>query len=178
MKHLKAYQIQFSGLSLGKHQFNFDIDKRFFDCYEYSIVKDGTLKVEAVLDKQERMMLLDLTISGTIKLTCDVCLREFDRDTHIDAQLIIKFSGDDEVEGDGDDDIVVLNRNEYEFSLADLLYEHINVDIPHYVRCDEQGSGEGCDQEMIAVLQKLEPKAGEGESQDPRWAMLGKLKMN
>ena len=143
MKHLKSYQIQFSGLSLGKHAFSFDIDKRFFDCYAYSIVKDGALKVDAVLDKQERMMLLALTIRGTVKLTCDVCLREFDRETHIDANLILKFTGDEEGEGEDVDDILVLNRNEYEFSLAVLLYEHINVDVPHYVPCDEQGTGEG-----------------------------------
>ena len=174
MKHLKSYIIQFSGLSFGKHEFTFDIDKRFFDSYEYSIVKDGNLTAEVVLDRQPTMMLVDFHIKGTVQLTCDVCLKEFDGDVDIDANLIVKFTDQDLEEIT--DDIIVLSRNEHEFSVADLLYEHINLSIPHYVRCDEQGGDQTCDEEMIAMLQNLEPKIESEEPSDPRWEMLKKLK--
>jgi len=52
VKHLKQYRIPFSGLNAGKHNFEFDINKKFFDCYEHSIVKDGNLKAEVELQKQ------------------------------------------------------------------------------------------------------------------------------
>lgn len=179
MKYLKIYRIPFSGLSNGKHEFVFDIDKKFFDCYEYSIVKDGDLKVAVTLDKQAHMMLADIRITGTIRLTCDVCLREFDRETEIRTQLVIKFSDEDLTEIT--DEILVLTKNEYEFSIADVLYEHINVSVPLYVRCDEQSDGGGCDQQMIAILNGLAPKQQEDSMDqpvDPRWEMLERLKKN
>lgn len=130
------------------------------------------------LDKQPAMMIADFEISGTVGLSCDVCLREFDRPVQIAAQLLLKFMEDEVAEIT--DDIMVLNRNEFEFSIADFLYEHINLAIPHYVRCDEELDGRGCDEEMLAVLNKLEPNEQEKEEEthDPRWQKLEKLKKN
>lgn len=176
MKHLKAYRIPFSGLSIGKHEFVFSVDKRFFDCYDYSIVKDGQLEVKVQLDKQANMMLADFSIDGIIKLTCDICLRAVDRKTQIEAGLIVKF--DDEDLSEITDDILVLSKNDYEFSIADFIYEHINLSVPHYIKCDEQLDGEGCDQDMINVLKGLAAPDGSTEEVDPRWAMLEKLKRN
>lgn len=176
MKHLKSYRIQFSGLSIGKHAFDFDIDKKFFDCYPYSIVKDGGLSVKVVLDKQPNMMIADFVIEGTIRLACDVCLQESDRPTKIEATLLLKFMEDDVSEIT--DDILMLQKQDFEFSIADFLYEHINLSVPHYVRCDQQGDGKTCDQEMIEVLHKLEPKVDSAGPRDPRWEMLEKLKKN
>lgn len=175
---MKSYRIQFSGLATGKHSFEFDIDKKFFDCYPYSIVKNGALVANVTLDKQPTMMIADFEISGTVELSCDVCLREFDRPVQIKAQLLLKFM-EDEV-SEITDDIMVLNRNEFEFSVADFLYEHINLAIPHYVRCEEAVDGRGCDEEMLAVLNKLEPSEQEKEEEthDPRWQKLEKLKKN
>lgn len=123
-------------------------------------------------------MIADFVISGTLELKCDVCLREFDRPVQIEAQLLIKFMEEDVSEIT--DDILVLNKNDFEFSIADFLYEHINLAVPYYVKCDEELDGRGCDEEMLAVLNKLEPKEQEdtAETNDPRWQMLEKLKKN
>jgi uncharacterized protein len=183
LKYLKTYRIPFSGLAIGKHEFSFDIGKEFFDCYPYSIVKDGDLKADVLLDKQSNMMIAAISINGIIRLDCDVCLREFEKQTAIDTQLIIKFSDEDLQEIS--DEILVLGRNEYEFSIADVLYEHINVSVPHYVRCDANSDGEGCDEEMIGKLRELSAEvSGEADSStgeqviDPRWEKLKNLKKN
>lgn len=181
---MKTYRIQFSGLAIGKHDFAFDMDKRFFDCYEFSIVKDGKLRVEVELDKQVYMMVATIRIAGTVRLQCDVCLRDFDRVTAIENQLVVKFSEEDLAETT--DDILVLAKNEYEFSIADVLYECVNVSVPMYVRCDELSEDHSCDPEMIGVLRGLAPgndeETGDDLSDerpiDPRWELLEKLKKN
>lgn len=152
------------------------MDQKYFDCYEYSLVKDGDLTAELILDKQPAMLLLDIRIQGTIRLTCDVCLNELDVPTDVEERLIIKFT--DEELDETTDDIIVLDKNDYEFSVADLLYEYINVSVPLFVRCEMEENGSGCDQEMIQVLQNLEPKTDDGTTHDPRWEMLEKLKKN
>lgn len=178
---MKTYRIAFSGLALGKHDFSFDIDKEFFDCFPYSIVKDGDLKADVVLEKQTTMLLAHIHIHGTVRLTCDVCLREFDRPTDIHTRLVIKFTDEDLDESS--DEIMVLGRNDYEFSLADVFYEHINLSVPPYVRCEELAADGGCDEEMMEKLRALsvwetEATTDEEESVDPRWEKLKNLKKN
>ena len=177
MKALKQFSIPFTGLKLGKHQFDFEIDKSFFDAFEYSLVKDGLLKVDVELDKQETMLILHFHILGTIQLNCDKCLAEFGQKIEINERQIVKFA-EDELESD-DLEIIVLNRKESELDVSEMIYEFINVAIPYINNCDQAGQGQTCDPEMIATLEKLSSGATTNEeekSDDPRWAALKKLK--
>ena len=177
MKALKQFSIPFTGLKLGKHQFDFEIDKSFFDAFEYSLVKDGALKTTLELDKQETMLILHFHILGTIQLNCDKCLAEFGQKIEINERQIVKFA-EDELESD-DLEIIVLNRKESELDVSEMIYEFINVAIPYINNCDQAGQGQTCDPEMIATLEKLSSGATtdeEEKSDDPRWAALKKLK--
>src|SRR5690606_27614357 len=153
VKYLKKYRIPFSGLGLGSHDFEFDIDRAFFDCYEYSIVKDGNLRVQVNLLKQENMMVLQFHITGTVSLQCDVCLADFPAKTDIQERVIVKFTDEDLSENT--DEIIVLSKHEHELDIAGLLYEFINVSVPHYSKCSEQGDNITCDPEVLAKLNGL-----------------------
>lgn len=178
MKQLKKYRIPFSGLSLDTHEFEFDIDRAFFDCYEYSIVKDGTLKARVDVQKQENMMVLQFHITGILSLRCDVCLADFPAKTDITERIIVKF--DEEDIADSTEEIIVLPRHEHELDIAGLLYEFINVSVPHYNKCGEQGNNVTCDEEILAKLNGLAPKQEEeaAKQTDPRWEALKHIKYN
>ena len=177
MNALKQFSIPFTGLKLCKHQFDFDIDKGFFDAFEYSLVKDGALKVTLELDKQETMLILHFHIWGTIQINCDKCLSEFSQPIEIKERQIVKFA-EDELESD-DLEIIVLNRKESEIDVSEMIYEFINVAIPYINNCEQAGDGQQCDPEMIATLEKLAGGSADPtteENDDPRWAALKKLK--
>ena len=178
MKALKQFSIPFTGLKLGKHQFDFEIDKGFFDAFEYSLVKDGALKAVLELDKQETMLILHFHIWGTIQLNCDKCLAEFGQKIDIKERQIVKFA-EDELESD-DLEIISLSKKESEIDISGLIYEFITVAVPYIKICEENGDGQStCDQEMIARLESLSIGAKEEQQQedeDPRWAALKKLK--
>ncbi len=177
MKALKQFSIPFSGLKLGLHQFEFEIDKSFFDAFEYSLVKEGTLKATVELDKQETMLLLNFHIMGTIQLNCDKCLSSFAQPIEIKERQIVKFAEDD-LESD-DLEIIVLNRKESEIDVSEMIYELINVAIPYVNNCEQAGQDQSCDPEMIATLEKLASGNATEENEktdDPRWAALKKLK--
>lgn len=180
VNYLKQYRIPFTGLSLGKHDFEFTIDKAFFDCYEYSIVKDGTLKAAVNLHKQENMMVLKFHITGTVALTCDVCLSTFPAKTDIEERLIVKFT--DEGIAESTEEIMVLAKHEHELDLANLLYEYINVSVPYYTKCSKQGENITCDQTVVAKLNDLTPEQQEQQEEekqtDPRWDALKNIKYN
>lgn len=176
LKPLKQFSIPFTGLKIGKHQFDFEIDNKFFDAFEYSLVKKGNLKAEVELDKQETMLILQFLITGTIVLDCDKCLAEFNSPVSIRERQIVKFAEDD-LQSD-DLEIIILNKKESEIDVSGLIYEFITVAVPYIKFCEENGDGQQCDQEMIARLESLSAGTHNEEEQDedPRWAALKKLK--
>jgi uncharacterized metal-binding protein YceD (DUF177 family) len=177
LKPLKQFSIPFTGLKIGKHQFEFEIDNSFFDAFEYSLVKKGNLKALVELDKQETMLILHFEIEGTIELDCDKCLSLFNAPIKIQERQIVKFA-EDKLESD-DLEIIVLNKKESEIDVSEIIYEFINVSVPYVKVCEENGEGVQCDQEMIARLERLSVGTQEEEEKtndDPRWAALKKLK--
>ena len=178
LKPLKQFSIPFTGLKIGKHLFDFEIDDSFFDAFEYSLVKKGKLKAEVELDKQETMLILHFRIAGNIVLDCDKCLAEFEAPITIQERQIVKFA-EDELESD-DLEIIVLNKKESEIDVSELIYEFITVSVPYIKICEENGNGQKCDQEMIKRLESLSIGSQQPEEEqqdaDPRWAALKKLK--
>lgn len=180
VKHLKHYRIPFSGLSTGKHNFEFEVDDKFFDCYEHSLVKHGQLKADVELQKQENMLVVNFHIHGTIQLSCDICLATFDAPQDFQERLLVKFTADDW--NQETEEVVVLSKTDYELDIAGLLYEYINVRVPYYSRCSEQGININCDPAMLDMLNKAMELDGEDtdteEKTDPRWDILKKIKNN
>ncbi len=175
MKALKQFSIPFTGLKLGKHSFDFEIDKSFFDAFEHSLVKDGTLKAEVELDRQETMLILSFHAKGTIKLNCDKCLSDFDQPIELEERQIVKFAeeAEDEIE---DLEIMILPRKETAIDVSELIYEFITVAVPFINKCEQ--AGKTCDEQMLNTLDKLASGNEEQEEQndDPRWEALKKLK--
>ena len=49
LKPIKEFTIQFVGLKLGKHHFDYQIDNKFFEYFEYEDFNDATGKVDVIL---------------------------------------------------------------------------------------------------------------------------------
>lgn len=177
MNYLQHFRIPYSGLKIGRHIFEYEIDKRFFDEFEYSIVKDGRLKTIVSLDKQETMMIVGFDITGAIDLDCDVCLSSFPSVTKIEERLIIKFFGDENLEDDTEE-ILVLSPKEHELDVAHLIYEYINLAAPINNRCEDPGNLPSCDLDMLKKIEDLSvgSEGNEPQSIDPRWEALNKIK--
>ncbi|KGE15463.1 YceD family protein [Sphingobacterium deserti] len=180
VKYLKQYRIPFSGLVAGKHKFDFEIDNKFFDCYEHSIVKKGQLKADVELTKQENMLVVNFHIYGTIQLNCDVCLSEFEAPQDFQERALVKFT--EESWENSTEEVIVLAKTDYELDIAELLYEYINVRVPYYSKCTEQGVNLSCDPEMLAKIgtdtTEQDEDSNEEEKIDPRWDILKNIKNN
>ena len=73
MKNLKAFDIQFSGLKLGEHQFDFEIDEKFFAHFGYEEFEKAELIADVIFVKKENQLELNFTVSGRVWLYCDIC---------------------------------------------------------------------------------------------------------
>jgi uncharacterized metal-binding protein YceD (DUF177 family) len=177
LKSLQQYRIPFTGLKPGRHHFGFEVNDRFFSEFEYSLVKNGELKVELEMDKQETMLILNFHIKGNIFLTCDLCLSGFPLGIDIAERQIAKFSNDADLEDDTEE-IIVLSKNEHEIDVSTLIYEYINLAVPYIHRCEDEGNTEWCDNEMIEKLRSLAVQKEKDQLADPRWEALKKIKKN
>ncbi|MDB5018264.1 MAG: hypothetical protein JWQ84_3096 [Mucilaginibacter sp.] len=173
LKSLRNYSIPFTGLKLGKHQFEFIVTDAFFDEFEYSLVKKANLKCQVELERQETMLILNFQIDGTIDANCDRCLAQYPQQVDIREQQVAKFS--EEPLGE-DEEIIILTKNDHEINIAGLIYEYINVAMPFITVCNDEGNTPYCDKEMLDSLNKLTANTEQNEKTDPRWDALKKFK--
>jgi uncharacterized protein len=178
LKSLKQYSIPFTGLKIGQHQFSFEADRTFFDNFEYSLVKNGLLKIDLVLDKQETLMVLNFHIKGSIQLSCDRCLADFPHQIDTQDKLIAKFSESEDLEES--EEVLVLSKNDIEVDTSGFIYEMINLAAPYINLCENPGETTSCDKEMLLKLKEfsLDNEEENKESNDPRWDALKSIKKN
>ena len=171
MNDLKEYLIPFSGLKIGKHQFDYQLDNTFFKHFDYDEFNDASIKVNIVLEKKTTMLELDFKHKGTVNVPCDVSGEEFDLPIKGKFKLLVKFG--DEF-NDENEELLILPHGEFQFSVAQYIYETIVLSIP--LRRVHPGIKDGSLTEVIQKLESLAPKEGKTEEQkddiEPRWENL------
>ena len=89
MMEPKEFFIPFSGLKLGKHKFEYDIENTFFESFGYQEFNGAQIKVLAILDKMNNMMELELSSTGKVNVDCDLTGEAFDQPIVSDLKLVI-----------------------------------------------------------------------------------------
>jgi Predicted metal-binding, possibly nucleic acid-binding protein len=168
------FTIPIGGMKEGHHSFNFEINKEFFDQFEESEIKEGSLTAVVEANKLTTHIDLSVRIEGSVNVSCDRCLELFRQPLSCENRLLVKFG---HVSDDSDPDIITLPADENEFDLRQYFYEYIFLALPiqrvHPV--DEDGKS-ACDPEMLKKLK--EHIAVEEIINDPRWDELKKLMKN
>ncbi|WP_124979284.1 YceD family protein [Nonlabens xiamenensis] len=173
---LKAFTIAFAGLKQGEHQFKYEIHDEFFENFGYEEFHDASLNVTAVLDKRSTLMDLSLEAQGTVNVNCDLTNEPFDLPVEAQMELVVKFGPEF---NDENEDLLVLPHGEFEFNIAQYVYEMIVLSIPQ--KRIHPGVEDGTlDSDVLDKLDELSvtiPDDQEDkENTDPRWDALKKLK--
>ena len=140
----KQFIIPFVGLKQGKHEFSFDITDAFFETFEYSIIQQGDVHIDFVLDKKDTMMVGEFQLEGHVKTACGRCNDSIEIPIEGEFKLVYKFATEDEE----DEAIVVIFPEEFEINVKNSLLEFMNVLLPSRSIHPE---GE-CNQEMLDYL--------------------------
>ena len=172
MRLANQYIIPFKGLAEGDHEFEFDLEKAFFDEHEILEARNGFIKVIVLLNKTPQLLTLNFELNGNIEIACDRCLEYFNFPIHLRSQLVVKFSeNSDEI----DEEIWYINPNENELDLEQYYFDIIAVNMPlqKVHPSDPNGSG-GCDKDMLKLLNK-HVISEDQKGIDPRWDKLKNL---
>jgi uncharacterized metal-binding protein YceD (DUF177 family) len=141
------YKIQFGGLSFGEHQFEFEVNNKFFEQFSESEITIANINVVATLIKQNSLMHVLFNFEGVVKLNCDRCVADYNCHISGHEKLVVKHGNPEE----SNDEIVVLKEGLEEIDITQYLYEYIELAIPsRRVPCEEDDNDVQCDKETLA----------------------------
>jgi len=172
MEAIKEFTIPFVGLKDGKHHFEFLIDNKFFEHFEFNDFDQATLKGLLTLDKKSSFLELHFNIIGSVSLSCDVSTELFDYQIETAFHLIVKF-GVPPI--NTSDEILVLSDGSYQIDVSHHFYEMVVLSLPQ--KRIHPGIEDGTlKNEIVEKLKSLEPKETHLKgSEDPRWNKLKDL---
>ncbi|MGV7106296.1 YceD family protein [Flavobacterium sp. U410] len=173
MKNFKEYLIPFTGLKLGKHQFDYQLDNSFFEHFDYNEFDAADVKVNIVLEKKSTMLELAFKHKGEVTVPCDLTGEIFNLPIKGKLNLIVKFG--DEF-NDENEELLILPHGEFQVDVSQYIYEMIVLSVP--VKRIHPGVKDGTlGSETLQKLEELAPKEEKKEKEeiDPRWENLKKL---
>ena len=140
-----AFIIHFVGLKVGKYEYEFELNRSFFEAIEHSLIEDGQLKAKLLLEKKETMLIGNYSIEGDVTVTCDRCNDELHLPINGAFRIVYKF-------GTGvsdDENLIVMHPDAYELDVSQQLYELACISLPSVRKhpLDE------CNQEVLKYYQ-------------------------
>lgn len=174
MDRLRNYDIEFSGLKNGRHEFRFEAGKAFFQMFDTEQeFTEPHIIADIILEKHTTFLELELDMRGTVQLVCDITTNSFRQPIENGLKVLIKFG---EEYDDSDEEVITIPQQSHAFNVAQLIYENVMLAVPM-----KKISPEVTDEDL-AVLEQFSPKdtaesdAKEEQQTDPRWNALKKLK--
>lgn len=170
MDKIRNYDIAFTGLKNGKHEFDFEITQAFFELFgteqEFT---DPKITVKVLLEKHSTFLDFTIQTSGTVNLVCDISGKNFDYPIENSIKVLVKFG---EEYDDSNEEVITIPHQDYTFNVAQLIYEDVMLSIPM------KKISPNLSEEDLKILDKFSPKAEEEkeDTSDPRWDALKKLK--
>ena len=166
----REFSIPFSGLKQGKHEFEYVIEKEFFESFGYAEFNDANIGLKVSMNKMSTMLEFKLFADGTVNVNCDLTNEPYDQPISADLELVVKFGED---YNDEDDEILIIPHGEHQVNIAQYVYEMLVLAVP--LKRVHPGVLDGTlKSEALKKLQELQPKDNteNKEDTDPRWDAL------
>ncbi len=173
MKH-KEFDIPFSGLKQGKHEFDYVIESKFFESFGYDEFNDAQIDLNVVLNKMSTMLELEMQADGVVNVDCDTTSEPYNQKVSGTLELVVKF-GDEY--NDENDEILIIPHAEHQLNIAQYAYEMVVLAVPQ--KRVHPGVLDGTlESDALKRLEELSPKEEKNnkEDTDPRWDELKKLR--
>lgn len=166
------YVLSFRGLKEGLHNFEYKINKRFFESYPDQEIQNAELPVKLRLDKKSTLLDLHFEVSGKAELICDVSNEAYWQPISGSLDLVVKFGPE---YNDEFLDILVVPYETYKIDIAQYIYEMVVLAIP--LKKIHPGVQDGTlTSPVLDKLREIQIKENKNSSStDPRWDKLKEL---
>ena len=127
MGKFSAFKLPLKSLPVGSHDFDYHLDKEFFQNMENSDIRDGNIDVHTTVVNKGQYYDLTFNIKGELTLLCDRCLDEMQLPVEIQYHIIVKYGPDF---NDDSDDLLEIPESDNFLNVAYMIYDTIVLEIP------------------------------------------------
>ena len=172
MKDLKQFNIQYVGLKEGNHIFNYTIDNKFFEAFNFDEYESSSIEVSLNFVKKSTFFELTFSATGTVEVLCDVTCELYHQEIKSELPLVVKFGSE---YNDDNEELLILPHEAYEFNVAQFIYEMIVLAVPNK-RVHPKVLDGTMESETLNKLRELTIEEEKTvEDTDPRWDKLKNL---
>lgn len=176
---LRVFDIPYTGMKIGIHQFEYTLDDEYFSRYAVQDFRNARLQCKVIMEKKSNMLILGFDIIGQVEVDCDISTEPFDLDITGNWNLIVKFGPSFIDEEDG---VITLPHDEHQLNISQYIYETAVLAVP--LQRIHPGIADGTLQnEVTRKLAKYRVKeipdnedTISKKMDDPRWDKLKELK--
>ena len=173
MRPQNDFNIEFAGLKLGLHNFDFQINDTFFKDFNYSDFSKAKIEISVGLEKKTTLLELKIIAKGHVMASCDLTNEPFKLEIENSIDLVVKFGSEFNNE---DDEILIIPHGEHKINIAQYIYELIVLSVP--AKRVHPGVIDGSiKSEILNILEDLKPNERKTRV-DPRWEKLKELTTN
>lgn len=147
MGKFTEYKLPLKSMPAGTHQFEYRLDKRFFENMESADIHDADLTVHLTVTYKADIYSLDFAIQGTITLICDRCLDDLIFPVDTTYHIAVKYGED---YSDDSDELLVIPESDNYLNVAYMIYDTVALTIP-IKHVHPMGK---CNRQMSAMLKK------------------------
>lgn len=180
MANRREFEIAFVGLKPGVHEFNYELNNKFFTDRGAEDIKDVNATIKLSLEKNTGFMILNFEVGGTANVSCDRCGNPLHMNLWDDFKMLVKLADNADAmnEQEEDPDVFYIPRTESHFDVGNWLYEFVLLSIPMQRTCPpEEMGGPQCNHEVLEKLKEMEARTQEHNANN-LWKGLDKFKDN
>ncbi len=158
MGHRREFEIAFVGLKPGVHEYNYEVDDKFFTAFQQPDFINCHANIKLSLEKNTSFMMLKFEVGGKVEVICDRCGNNLKMDLWDEFNMIVKLvENPDEMNANEEDpDILYISRGESHLHVANWIYEFVSLSIPMQRMCTEaEMGGPQCNKEVLEMLKKM-----------------------
>ena len=172
MEQFSEFLIPFVGLKDGIHQFDFNVDNKFFEGFDFLDFQKVNIQVGLIFVKKPALLELNFNAKGHLTVPCDITTELFKLPIETALKLVVKFGS---VQYEVDDEILILPHGSHEIQISQYIYEMIVLSVPQ--KRVHPGIAKGSlKSEILEKLKDLQPQEKTKlQGTDPRWNKLKKL---
>jgi len=159
MGNRREFDIAFVGLKPGLHEYDYEVDSKFFQDYKQTDFSNCQAKIKLTLERNTSFLMLKFEVGGNMDVVCDRCGNNLGMELWDEFNLIVKLvENPAEMNVTEDDpDIHYISRTESHLHVADWIYEFVTLSIPMQRSCkEEEIGGPQCNKEVLEMLKKME----------------------
>lgn len=127
MAKFSLYNIPLKNLSKGKHTYEYELDRKFFEAIDGEEVKKGNVNVVLTVNKTSSMYEFNFDLKGIVQVPCSRCLDDLAQEIDSQNRLVVKLGKEYSEESD---EVVIIPEDEGEINIAWFLYEFVALNIP------------------------------------------------